>query len=46
MAELVKIRMLTKGPNGNHRKGQILEVDPQRAAALVESEDAEEVKSE
>jgi hypothetical protein len=42
----VKIRMLTKGPNGNFKKGQLVTVDKLRAAALLASKDAEEVKEE
>lgn len=34
---LVKVLMLNSGPNRNWRQGQILEVDPARASALVEA---------
>lgn len=37
------LKMLTKGPNGNYRKGQVVEVDEQRAALLIEGKHAEEV---
>lgn len=44
MAQLVAIRLLTRGPNANHKKGEVIEVDPSRAAALVARGHAEEVK--
>lgn len=37
------LKMLTKGPNGNHRKGQIVTVDDKRAALLLAGKHAEEV---
>lgn len=30
-----KLKMLTTGPNRNRRKGQVVEVDDQRAAILL-----------
>lgn len=30
-----KLKMLTTGPNGNYRRGQIVEVDDQRAERLL-----------
>ena len=30
-----KIRIISTGPNTNHTPGQVLEVDPARAAALI-----------
>ena len=41
---LVKIKMLDSGPNKNHRKGDVLEVDAARAALLIAGKHAEEVK--
>jgi hypothetical protein len=41
--KLVEIRMLTKGPNGQYRKGQIVTVDEIRAALLVTEKHGEEV---
>lgn len=38
---LRRIRMLTEGPNNNHEVGEILEVDADRAAVLVEGGYAE-----
>ncbi len=43
MAELVTIRMLSSGPNRNYRKGQIVNVDKQRAVLLISEKHAEEV---
>lgn len=43
---LVQIRMLTRGPNRQYRKGQVLTVDSERAARLIESNDAEEVRAD
>lgn len=36
-----EIRIISTGPNNNHTPGQILEVDPARAARLVAGEHAE-----
>ncbi|MFA5866913.1 MAG: hypothetical protein WC891_02990 [Actinomycetota bacterium] len=36
----MRIKMLTTGPNGNYRKGQIVEVDDKRAAVLVKAKAA------
>lgn len=30
-----KLKMLGKGPNGNYRRGQVIEVDALRASILV-----------
>lgn len=38
-----RLKMLDKGPNRNYRRGQIIEVDDQRAARLIEGEHAVEV---
>lgn len=43
--QLVKIRMLTTGPNENHTPDDILLVDEKRAAALVEGDHATYVGS-
>ena len=40
---LVKIRMLTRGPNRTRKKGQVVDVDDKRAAYLVAEKHAEEV---
>lgn len=45
-AATVTVRLLTKGPNGNYRKGQVVEVDSARAAALLAGKHAEEVRDE
>jgi hypothetical protein len=42
MTELVTIRMLDSGPNGNYVKGQSVAVDALRAAALIKCGAAEE----
>ena len=39
-----KLKMLTSGPNKNYRKGQVVEVDDERAAILIKGRHAEEVK--
>ena len=31
-----KIRLLDRGPNGQYRRGQVVEVDDMRAAVLIE----------
>jgi len=36
-----RIRMLTKGPNNNHKVGEVREVDSARADALIEGDHAE-----
>jgi len=41
---MVKIKMLTKGPNNNHKIGDVLEVDDERATALVKEKHAALVK--
>ena len=41
---LVKVKMLTTGPNKNRKVGQVIEVDAARAAALIKGDHAEEVK--
>ena len=41
---LVKIRMLDSGPNKNHYKGEVIEVDRLRADVFIAQEHAEEVK--
>lgn len=46
MSELVLIRMLTRGPNKNRRRGEVLEVDRARAQALVAGKHAEPVRKE
>ena len=38
MIGVIKIRIRAPGPNNNHTPGQVLEVDPARAAALIEGE--------
>lgn len=39
----IKLRMLTRGPNGNRVPGEIVDVDPARAALLVLHDHAEPV---
>ena len=39
--ELIKVRMLTEGPNGNFKVGQVRDVDSIRAADLIDNGDAE-----
>ena len=41
--ETVKLRMLSKGPNKNYHKGQLVFVDALRAAMLIKGKHAEEV---
>jgi hypothetical protein len=31
-----KLKMLDKGPNGNYRRGQVIEVDDLRAVLLID----------
>ncbi len=38
-----KVKMLTTGPNGQYKKGQVVEVDAARAQALIDGKHAEEV---
>ena len=38
--ELIKVTMLTDGPNGNFKAGQLKEVDAIRAADLIDNGDA------
>ena len=45
MAALKKVKMLTSGPNKNHKPGEILVVDEERAKRLIAGEHAEEVTS-
>jgi hypothetical protein len=40
---LVKLKMLTKGPNGNYQKGAVVTVDSERATILVKGKHAEVV---
>lgn len=40
-----KLKMLTPGPNRNYRRGQIVEVDDQRAAILIEGRHAVDVNA-
>jgi hypothetical protein len=42
MAELLTIRMLDSGPNGNYAKGQTVAVDALRAAVLIKCGAAED----
>lgn len=44
MAGLITLKMVTTGPNKNHKKGQIIQVDAVRAALLVADKHAEEVR--
>jgi uncharacterized protein YrrD len=46
MAELVEVRMLTRGPNKNLPKGEVIIVDADRAAALIKKRHAKEVDKE
>lgn len=39
-----KIKMLSSGPNKNYRKGQVVEVDQERAKVLVQTKHAIYVK--
>lgn len=43
MPELVKVKMLTKGPNANYRIGDVVTVDAARAAILLKLKAAEKV---
>jgi hypothetical protein len=41
MNKIVSVKMLTNGPNGGYRIGQIVSVDPARASAWIQRGDAE-----
>ena len=41
MNKLIEVKMLTNGPNGGYRIGQIVQVDFARAASWIERGDAE-----
>lgn len=43
---LKKIKMLTKGPNGNHKIGSEIEVDDVRAKNLIKGKHAKAIKDE
>lgn len=46
MSGTVAIRMLTRGPNKNHRPKELLVVDPARAQLLIAGKHAEPVRKE
>lgn len=39
-----RLKMITKGPNGNYRRGQVIEVDDIRASILLSGKHAKDAE--